>query len=97
MATVLAQSTCSYDGVKIYKGLSESGNLLAKLCGNTIPGPFSTFGPMLINFYSDSIVNNNGFLAEYMAIREYCITKYTLHCCQSNSIFQCYLFGTWTE
>lgn len=25
---------------------------------------------MLINFYSDSIVNDNGFLAEYMAIRE---------------------------
>ncbi|MCJ8728547.1 hypothetical protein PDJAM_G00005700 [Pangasius djambal] len=63
-----AHSACSFDGVKIYKRSSESENLLATLCGNTIPGPFSTFGPMLIKFYSDSIINDNGFLAEYTAI-----------------------------
>ncbi|XP_017555843.2 cubilin [Pygocentrus nattereri] len=63
-----AHSTCYYDGVKIYKGSSASENLIATLCGNTIPGPFSTFGPMLLNFYSDSIINDNGFLAEYTAI-----------------------------
>lgn len=97
VANALAHSTCSFDGVKIYKGSSESGNLLATLCGNTIPGPFSTFGPMLINFYSDSIINDNGFLAEYMAIREYYITKYIFHCCQSYSIIQCYLFDTCTK
>uniref|UniRef100_A0A4W4F6Q8 Cubilin n=1 Tax=Electrophorus electricus TaxID=8005 RepID=A0A4W4F6Q8_ELEEL len=63
-----AESTCMYDGVKIYGGLSSNANLLATLCGNTIPGLFSTFGPMLLNFYSDSIINDKGFLAEYMAI-----------------------------
>ncbi|KAK3572019.1 hypothetical protein QTP86_022249 [Hemibagrus guttatus] len=61
-----AHSTCSFDGVKIYKRSSESPNLLATLCGDSIPGPFSTFGPMLLNFYSDSLINDNGFLAEYM-------------------------------
>lgn len=78
VATILAHSTCFYDGVKIYKGSSASENLLATLCGNTIPGPFSTFGPMLINFYSDSIINDNGFLAEYMAVREYYMLNYVL-------------------
>lgn len=93
MATVLAHSLCSYDGVKIYKGSSQSQNLLTTLCGNTVPGTFSTFGPMLINFYSDFIVNDNGFLAEYMAIRE----CYILQCCQSYSMFQCYLFSACTN
>lgn len=90
MASVLAHSTCFYDGVKIYKGSKENQNLLATLCGNTIPGPFTTFGPMLINFYSDSIINDNGFLAEYMAIRKCYITEYIYQRCQSYIIFQCY-------
>ncbi|KAG9276492.1 cubilin [Astyanax mexicanus] len=63
-----AESTCVYDGVKIYSGTSVNGNPVATLCGNTIPGPFTTFGPMLLNFYSDFIINDNGFLAEYTAI-----------------------------
>lgn len=69
-----AHSTCLYDGVKIYDGTTMSGNPMATLCGNTIPGTFSTFGPMLVNFYSDSIVQDKGFLAEYTAIRECCAT-----------------------
>ncbi|XP_076146859.1 cubilin [Alosa pseudoharengus] len=63
-----SHSTCLYDGVKIFDGVSMSGNPMATLCGNTIPGKFSTFGPMLVNFYSDSIVQDKGFLAEYVAI-----------------------------
>ncbi|KAF4095682.1 cubilin isoform X1 [Onychostoma macrolepis] len=63
-----AHSTCVYDGVKIYSGITTSGAPLATLCGNTIPGVFTTFGPMLINFYSDSIIHDNGFLAEYRTI-----------------------------
>uniref|UniRef100_A0A8C1I6Q0 Cubilin (intrinsic factor-cobalamin receptor) n=1 Tax=Cyprinus carpio TaxID=7962 RepID=A0A8C1I6Q0_CYPCA len=63
-----AHSTCVYDGVKIYSGITTSGAPLATLCGNTIPGIFTTFGPMLINFYSDSIIHDNGFLAEYRTI-----------------------------
>lgn len=69
----LAHSTCLYDGVKIYDGDSMSGNPMATLCGNTIPGSFSTFGPMLVNFYSDSIIQSKGFLAEYTAVRECCL------------------------
>ncbi|KAL2085662.1 hypothetical protein ACEWY4_018982 [Coilia grayii] len=61
-------STCRYDGVKIYDGVDMSGTPLATLCGNTIPGKFSSFGPMLVNFYSDSVIQDNGFLAEYRAI-----------------------------
>ncbi|XP_066539114.1 cubilin [Hoplias malabaricus] len=63
-----ADSTCYFDGLKIYKNSAANGNLIATLCGNTIPGPFTTFGPMLLNFYSDSIIHDNGFLAEYTAI-----------------------------
>ncbi|KAI1888819.1 hypothetical protein AGOR_G00172680 [Albula goreensis] len=63
-----AHSTCLYDGVKVFNGATLSSPVLATLCGSSIPGPYSTFGPMLLNFYSDSIVNDNGFLAEYRVI-----------------------------
>ncbi|XP_029134023.2 cubilin [Labrus bergylta] len=62
-----AHSTCLYDGLKIYN-LASSGPAVATLCGTSIPGPFTSFGPMLLNFYSDSVVTHRGFLAEYTAI-----------------------------
>ncbi|XP_061094184.1 cubilin [Conger conger] len=65
---VEAHSSCQYDGLKVYKGATKSSRLLATLCGNTIPGHYSNFGPMLLSFYSDSIFNDNGFLAEYTVI-----------------------------
>ncbi|CAL8311895.1 unnamed protein product [Merluccius merluccius] len=65
---VEAHSTCTFDGVKIYQGLAPTQAPLATLCGSTIPGPFSTFGPMLVNFYSDSVISDNGFMAEYRAV-----------------------------
>nr|XP_023646366.1 cubilin [Paramormyrops kingsleyae] len=65
---VEAHSTCQYDGLKVYDGPAASSPLLAVLCGHTIPGTFTTFGPMLLNFYSDSIINDYGFLAEYHII-----------------------------
>lgn len=65
----LADSTCQYDGLKIY-GLATSSTPIATLCGTSVPGSFSTFGPMLLHFYSDSVVSDNGFMAEYRAIRE---------------------------
>uniref|UniRef100_A0A673AMU3 Cubilin n=1 Tax=Sphaeramia orbicularis TaxID=375764 RepID=A0A673AMU3_9TELE len=64
---VEAHSTCRYDGLQISNGLS-AGSAVATLCGNTVPGPFSTFGPMLLHFYSDSIISDSGFMAEYSAI-----------------------------
>ncbi|XP_021476232.2 cubilin [Oncorhynchus mykiss] len=65
---VEAHSTCMFDGVKVYGGTHPTGTPVATVCGSSIPGPFSTLGPMLVNFYSDSIINDNGFLAEYRAI-----------------------------
>uniref|UniRef100_A0A3B4F981 Cubilin n=1 Tax=Pundamilia nyererei TaxID=303518 RepID=A0A3B4F981_9CICH len=64
---VEAHSTCLYDGLKIYS-LATSGIPIATLCGTTIPGSFSTFGPMLLHFYSDSVITDTGFMAEYRAI-----------------------------
>ncbi|XP_070708966.1 cubilin [Pempheris klunzingeri] len=64
---VEAHSTCLYDGLKIYS-LATSGPAIATLCGASIPGPFSTFGPMLLHFYSDSVITDSGFMAEYRAI-----------------------------
>ncbi|XP_063063043.1 cubilin [Engraulis encrasicolus] len=65
---VESHSACGYDGVKIFKGVSMATTPMATLCGSTIPGRFTTFGPMLVNFYSDSIVQMKGFMAEYQAI-----------------------------
>ncbi|KAJ3611231.1 hypothetical protein NHX12_021247, partial [Muraenolepis orangiensis] len=65
---VEAHSTCTYDGLKIYRGVAPTQAPLATLCGSTVPGPFSTFGPMLLNFYSDSVISDTGFMAEYRAI-----------------------------
>ncbi|XP_054878715.1 cubilin isoform X1 [Poeciliopsis prolifica] len=62
-----AHSTCMYDGLKIYSPVSSSTEM-ATLCGTNIPGPFSTFGPMLLHFYSDSLFTSRGFMAEYSAI-----------------------------
>uniref|UniRef100_A0A3Q1IYA9 Uncharacterized protein n=1 Tax=Anabas testudineus TaxID=64144 RepID=A0A3Q1IYA9_ANATE len=63
---VEAHSTCLYDGLKIFH--LAGGPPITTLCGSSIPGPFSTFGPMLLNFYSDSVVGDSGFMAEYRAI-----------------------------
>ncbi|XP_028288640.1 cubilin [Parambassis ranga] len=64
---VEAHSTCQYDGLKIYN-LGNTGTALATLCGSNIPAPVTTFGPMLLQFYSDSVVASRGFMAEYRAI-----------------------------
>lgn len=65
----LAHSNCVYDGLKIYS-LATGGPALATLCGTNIPGPFFTFGPMLLHFYSDSMITSSGYMAEYSAIRK---------------------------
>ncbi|XP_076027535.1 cubilin [Genypterus blacodes] len=64
---VEAHSACQYDGLKVYRGLVPSGLPMATLCGSSVPGPLSTFGPMLLNFYSDSVIADRGFMAEYTA------------------------------
>lgn len=57
-----------YDGLNIHN--LDGGPPIATLCGSSIPGPFSTFGPMLLHFYSDGVVGDSGFMAEYRAIRK---------------------------
>ncbi|CAL1576609.1 unnamed protein product [Knipowitschia caucasica] len=63
-----AHASCLYDGVKVYN-LLTGGPPIATVCGSTIPGPFSTMGPMRLNFYSDSVVSDAGFMAEYAAFK----------------------------
>ncbi|XP_015810319.3 cubilin [Nothobranchius furzeri] len=63
---VEAHSTCVFDGLKIYN--LGGSTAIATLCGSNIPGPFSTFGPMLLHFYSDSVITSSGFMAQYTAI-----------------------------
>lgn len=64
---VEAHSTCLYDGLKLYTHNSD-GSPVATLCGDSLPGPFSTFGPMILHFYSDSVLSDSGFMAEYSVI-----------------------------
>lgn len=64
-----AHSNCQFDGLKIYN-LATGGSAMATLCGSTIPGPFSAFGSVLLNFYSDSEISSSGFMAEYKTYRE---------------------------
>ncbi|KAK6490308.1 cubilin [Huso huso] len=65
---VESHSTCTYDGLKIYSGTTNTGSPITTLCGSQIPGPFTTAGPMLLNFYSDSVIVYKGFLAKYEVI-----------------------------
>uniref|UniRef100_A0A3P8SX64 Cubilin n=1 Tax=Amphiprion percula TaxID=161767 RepID=A0A3P8SX64_AMPPE len=62
-----AHSICLYDGLKIYN-LDNNGTAITTLCGSSIPGPVVTFGPMLLNFYSDEVISKAGFMAEYRTI-----------------------------
>ncbi|KAG7219563.1 hypothetical protein INR49_018990 [Caranx melampygus] len=64
---VEAHSTCQYDGLKIYS-LTTGSTPITTVCGSSIPGPVSTFGPMMLHFYSDSVLSDSGFMAEYRAI-----------------------------
>uniref|UniRef100_A0A8D0GFF0 Cubilin n=1 Tax=Sphenodon punctatus TaxID=8508 RepID=A0A8D0GFF0_SPHPU len=60
--------TCAYDAVKIFRGTRVSSYPVATWCGSVLPGPFSTFGPMLLNLYTDSHIADLGFLAKYTVI-----------------------------
>lgn len=55
--------------MKIYS-LASADAAIATLCGSSVPGPVLTFGPMLLHFYSDSVITDSGFMAEYRAIRK---------------------------
>lgn len=62
---VEAHSSCGFDGLKVFNLASNAP--IATVCGSNIPGPFYTFGPMRLQFYSDSSVSDTGFMAQYTA------------------------------
>ncbi|NXY42567.1 CUBN protein, partial [Ceuthmochares aereus] len=64
----LLSSICLYDGVSIFTGTRVTRHPLITLCGNELPAPVSVFGPMLVNFFTDSHIVGFGFQATYRAI-----------------------------
>ncbi|KAJ3595432.1 hypothetical protein NHX12_004736 [Muraenolepis orangiensis] len=60
-------TSCSYDYIKIYNGVSEDeGNLLGNFCGDSSPPPFtSSWNTMSIIFHSDRHVAHRGFNLGY--------------------------------
>lgn len=57
--------SCAHDNLKIYSGIKASRYHVATLCGSAIPGPISTYGPMLLVFSTDYIETQTGFVANY--------------------------------
>ncbi|NXG41986.1 CUBN protein, partial [Psilopogon haemacephalus] len=64
----LLSRTCLYDGLSIFSGTRVSLQPLITLCGSELPAPVSVFGPMLLNFYTDSHITGFGFQARYRAV-----------------------------
>ncbi|XP_054027363.1 cubilin [Dryobates pubescens] len=67
-APALLSRVCLYDGLSIFSGTRVTPQPLITLCGNELPAPVSVFGPMLLNFYTDSHVVGFGFQARYRAV-----------------------------
>ena len=62
-----------YDFLKVYDGLSPSGQLLndGQTSGSAMPGPLlATSGAMYVSFVSDSSVEEQGFSATYFSLPE---------------------------
>ncbi|KAK2531299.1 Cubn [Columba livia] len=66
-APALSSRICVYDGVSIFSGTRVTPHPLITLCGNELPAPVSVFGPMLLNFYTDSHIAGFGFQARFRA------------------------------
>jgi len=59
-------SSCAYDALEIYDG-DNTGALLAKLCGSTIPSSITTSSnTMYVRFTTDGSVTRTGFSASYV-------------------------------
>ncbi len=66
MFDVEAQSSCNYDGLKIYNGLNTSAPLLGTWCGTNSPGTIIANNGgkgLTFQFYSDGSVTNPGWAA----------------------------------
>ena len=61
-----AHASCNYDYVEVYDGLSTSGQLIGRYCGNVVPDAIKTkTNHMLVVFVTDDSVNAEGFVASY--------------------------------
>ena len=61
--------SCCYDAVSIYDGPSSAYQILAKVCGNTIPSTtVSSRNQVYLSFTSDGSVTRTGFRVE---VKEY--------------------------
>ncbi|CAL1529163.1 unnamed protein product [Lymnaea stagnalis] len=59
-------STCAYDDVTVYDGLSSTSRVIGKYCGSRVSGLLrSTSNTMRVTFKSDLSVTKKGFLASY--------------------------------
>lgn len=55
-----------YDAVEVYDGVNTSSPMLGRFTGNTLPPTVtSTGGSMYVKFYSDILVNKQGWTANY--------------------------------
>lgn len=55
-----------YDAVEVYDGVNTSAPLLGRFTGNTLPPTVtSTGGSLYVKFYSDILVNKQGWTANY--------------------------------
>ncbi|CAH8432073.1 unnamed protein product [Dicrocoelium dendriticum] len=67
--------TCVYDYLEIRDGLTESAQLMKKLCGSQLPPPIkSTNNVMFVKFVSDSSVEKQGFTATFQKEFDECKT-----------------------
>lgn len=73
VAPALLSRICLYDGVSIFRGTRVTPHPVITFCGSEVPEPISVFGPMLLNFYTDSHVVGFGFQARYRTIGK-CLT-----------------------
>ncbi|MBW6498678.1 MAG: carboxypeptidase regulatory-like domain-containing protein [Bacteroidales bacterium] len=64
--SVEANSSCSYDWLKIYDGPDKSASLIGTYCGNNSPGVVTsthTTGALTFEFHSDGSVTQDGWAA----------------------------------
>ncbi|XP_078582053.1 cubilin-like isoform X2 [Branchiostoma floridae x Branchiostoma japonicum] len=58
-------NTCTYDYIEIREGTDDSGALLGRFCGQTVPANVTTGHQLWIKFRSDYSLTGAGFMAQY--------------------------------
>ncbi|XP_033761795.1 cubilin-like [Pecten maximus] len=67
------QSTCYFDGIKIYDGMGDTDPQIGTYCGTNAPGVVrSTSNALTVRFYTDGSVTGIGFNATYRQELAFC-------------------------